>query len=132
MIPRFVSPCLLLCSRSECICHNRALQINTSSDCLPVNLSDGLSQSLECLQDFKSLVVSPDLFFLLCIILIFLSCHIPGLSLRTLSPCHISAPSVLFSPSLSLSSFALSLSPWLPATPGLDKLARPPHLPAHL
>lgn len=113
MIPQFMSSCLLHCSGSECMCqksspdqygHTGALPA-----CLPVSLTDGLSQSLECLEDFKSLLVAPDFSFLL----ISLSCHIPGLSLHTLSlpysfyRCSFCSPP----PSLSLS---LTLCPSLP------------------
>ena len=73
-----------------------------------VSLPDDLS--LECLEDFKSLLVAPE--FPL----------IPVFSLLAIF-------SLLF---LLLFFYLSLLSPRPPATLGLGKLARPPHLPAHL
>lgn len=43
--------------------HSRSIKASRSSACLLVSLPDGLSQSLECLEDFKSQVVTIDFFF---------------------------------------------------------------------
>lgn len=111
--------------------HSRSIKPSRSSACLLVSLPDGLSQSLACLWGFEGSSCRSWLF--LSSALISLSCHIPGCSLYTFSlPYSFYLSSFCWFFHSLLSSVSLSLSPWLPATPGLDKLARLPHLPAHL
>lgn len=86
---------------------SRSIQPSRSTACLPVSLPDGLSQSLECSEDFKTLVVALGFSFLYSL----LSCQIPGCSLYTFSLLSLLLLFFLF--------FTHSLSPSLrPSLPG--------------